>query len=104
MAPAAEAMRAALAEVALRAPVVPLYANVTAAPVSDPAAIRDNLVAQVTGTVRWRESVAAMAESGADRFHEIGSGKVLTGLVKRIAPGATASAVGTPDDVAAFAP
>ena len=102
MAPAAEAMRAALAEVALRAPSVPLYANVTAAPESDPDAIRRNLVAQVTGTVRWRESVAAMAEAGVDRFYEVGSGKVLSGLVKRIAAGATATAVGTPDDVAAF--
>lgn len=102
MAPAAEAMRAALAEVALRAPSVPLYANVTAAPESDPDAIRRNLVAQVTGTVRWRESVAAMAEAGVDRFYEVGSGKVLSGLVKRIAAGATATAIGTPDDVAAF--
>ena len=102
MAPAAEAMRAALAEVALRAPSVPLYANVTAAPESDPDAIRRNLVAQVTGTVRWRESVAAMAEAGVDRFYEVGSGKVLSGLVKRIADGATGTAIGTPDDVAAF--
>ncbi len=102
MAPAAEAMRTALAEVALDAPKVPLYANVTAAPESDPNAIRRNLVAQVTGTVRWRESVAAMAASGITQFHEVGSGKVLSGLVKRIAAGATASAIGTPDDVAAF--
>lgn len=102
MAPAAEAMRAALADVALAVPKVPLYANVTAAPESDPDAIRRNLVAQVTGTVRWRESVAAMAESGVTQFYEVGSGKVLSGLVKRIAAGATASAIGTPDDVAAF--
>jgi [acyl-carrier-protein] S-malonyltransferase len=103
MAPAAETMKAALAEVTLNPPVVPVYANVTAGPLTDPAAIRQALVAQVTGTVRWSESVAAMAEAGVDRFHELGAGKVLTGLVKRIAPGATASAVGTPDDVAAYA-
>ncbi|WP_342151979.1 ACP S-malonyltransferase [Methylorubrum sp. SB2] len=103
MAPAAETMKAALAEVTLNPPVVPVYANVTAGPLTDPAAIREALVAQVTGTVRWSESVAAMAEAGVDRFHELGAGKVLTGLVKRIAPGATASAVGTPDDVAAYA-
>ncbi len=103
MAPAAETMKAALAEVTLNPPVVPVYANVTAGPLTDPAAIREALVAQVTGTVRWSESVAAMAEAGVDRFYELGAGKVLTGLVKRIASGATASAVGTPDDVAAYA-
>ena len=103
MAPAAETMKAALAEVTLNAPVVPVYANVTAGPLTDPGAIREALVAQVTGTVRWSESVAAMAEAGVDRFHELGAGKVLTGLVKRIAPSASASAVGTPDDVAAYA-
>lgn len=103
MAPAAERMRAALKEVSLRAPAVPVVANVTAAPVTDPDAIREALIAQVTGTVRWSESVAAMAAAGVDRFHELGSGKVLTGLVKRIAPGASASAIGTPDDVAAYA-
>ncbi|QIJ73522.1 ACP S-malonyltransferase [Methylobacterium sp. NI91] len=103
MAPAAEAMRRALAEVAMKAPVVPVYANVTAGPLTEPDAIRDALVTQVTGTVRWAESVAAMAEAGVDRFHELGAGKVLTGLVKRIAPSASASAVGTPDDVAAYA-
>jgi [acyl-carrier-protein] S-malonyltransferase len=102
MAPAAEAMRAALGDVAMHSPVVPVYANVLAAPVTDRDAIRDALVAQVTGTVRWREGVAAMAAAGIDIFNEIGTGKVLTGLVKRIAPGAAASAVGTPEDVAAF--
>ncbi|KAB1075156.1 ACP S-malonyltransferase [Methylobacterium planeticum] len=102
MAPAAEAMREALADVALRAPVVPVYANVTAAPVTSPEAIREALVRQVTGTVRWREGVAAMAGAGVTRFLELGAGKVLTGLVKRIAPGTTGSAIGTPDDVAAF--
>ncbi|WP_267427266.1 ACP S-malonyltransferase [Methylobacterium sp. GC_Met_2] len=103
MAPAAEAMARALAAVPLNAPRVTLYANVTAAPVSDPEAIRKALVAQVTGTVRWRESIAAMAEAGVDKFYELGAGKVLTGLVKRIAPQAAASAIGTPADVAAFA-
>ena len=103
MAPAAEAMARALAAVTLTAPRVALYANVAAAPVSDPEAIRTALVEQVTGTVRWRESVAAMAAAGVDRFHELGAGKVLTGLVKRIAPQASASAIGTPADVAAFA-
>ncbi|MCJ2037715.1 ACP S-malonyltransferase [Methylobacterium sp. J-059] len=102
MQPAAEAMRAALDAVTLNPPAVPLYANVLAAPVSDPDAIRRNLVAQVTGTVRWRESIAAMAAAGVDAFSEIGSGKVLSGLVKRIAAGAAAVPVGTPDDVAAF--
>ena len=102
MQPAADAMRAALDAVTVRAPIVPLYANVLAAPVTDPAAIRRNLVAQVTGTVRWRESVAAMAVAGVDTFYEVGSGKVLSGLVKRIASGASATSVGTPEDVAAF--
>ena len=103
MAPAARTMRGALAAVSMRTPCVPVYANVTAGPLSEPEAIREALVAQVTGTVRWAESVAAMAASGVDRFHELGAGKVLTGLVKRIAPGGAANAVGTPDDVAAYA-
>jgi [acyl-carrier-protein] S-malonyltransferase len=102
MAPAADAMREALAGVALRAPAVPVVANVEAAPLTDPDAIRDALVRQVTGTVRWRESVAFMAGQGVDAFVEVGAGKVLTGLVKRIAAGAGAAAIGTPDDVAAF--
>ncbi|MCJ2059558.1 ACP S-malonyltransferase [Methylobacterium sp. J-048] len=103
MAPAADAMAAALARVDLKAPRVTLYANVMAAPVTAPEAIRAALVEQVTGTVRWRESVAAMAGAGVDRFYELGAGKVLTGLVKRIAPQARAAAIGTPADVAAFA-
>jgi [acyl-carrier-protein] S-malonyltransferase len=103
MAPAAETMRAALAGIVIAAPAVPVVANVRAAPISDPEAIREALVRQVTGTVRWRESVAAMAAAGVASFIEVGAGKVLTGLAKRIVPGATASAVGTPDDVAAFA-
>jgi [acyl-carrier-protein] S-malonyltransferase len=102
MQPAADAMAQALAQVEIRAPRVPLVANVTARPVTDPAAIREGLVRQVTGTVRWRESVACMAGEGVDSFCELGSGKVLAGLVKRIAEGATAISVGTPEDVAAF--
>jgi [acyl-carrier-protein] S-malonyltransferase len=103
MQPAADAMAEALAAVSVKAPIVPVIANVKAAPVSDSAEIIRCLVAQVTGTVRWRESAAFMAQSGVTTFYEIGAGKVLTGLVKRIADGATASAIGTPDDIAAFA-
>jgi [acyl-carrier-protein] S-malonyltransferase len=102
MQPAADAMREALGTVTVNAPAVPVVANVEAAPIADPAAIRDALVRQVTGTVRWRESVAHMAAQGVEAFYEIGSGKVLTGLVKRIASGASATAIGTPEDVAAF--
>jgi [acyl-carrier-protein] S-malonyltransferase len=102
MQPAADAMREALGTVTVNPPAVPVVANVEAAPITDPAAIRDALVRQVTGTVRWRESVAHMAAQGVEGFYEIGSGKVLTGLVKRIASGASATAIGTPEDVAAF--
>ena len=102
MQPAADAMREALAGVRVNAPAVPVVANVEAGPITDPAAIRDALVRQVTGTVRWRESVAYMATQGVEAFYEVGSGKVLTGLVKRIAAGASTSAIGAPDDVAAF--
>jgi [acyl-carrier-protein] S-malonyltransferase len=102
MAPAAEAMRKALRNVTIRPPAVPVVANVAARPLTDPEAIRDALVRQVTGTVRWRESVAYMAGAGVDSFIEVGAGKVLTGLVKRIAAGASGLAVGTPDEVAAF--
>jgi [acyl-carrier-protein] S-malonyltransferase len=102
MQPAADVMAEALSKVAVKAPVVPVVANVLAKPVSDPAEIVRSLVAQVTGTVRWRESVAYMAGAGVTTFTEIGAGKVLSGLIKRIADGATTRAVGTPDDVAAF--
>jgi [acyl-carrier-protein] S-malonyltransferase len=102
MQPAAEVMAEALAAVTIKEPVVPLVANVTARPVSDPAQIRRGLVEQVTGTVRWRESVAFMASAGVTDFYEVGSGKVLAGLVKRIADGATGVSIGTPDDVAAY--
>ena len=102
MAPAAEAMAEALERAPVAAPVVPVIANVTAAKATDPAAIRELLVAQVTATVRWRECVAAMAAMGCDRFAEIGAGKVLTGLMKRNAPDAAATAIGTPAEVEAF--
>jgi [acyl-carrier-protein] S-malonyltransferase len=102
MQPAAETMQAALADVPLRAPVVPVMANVGAAPLSDPDAIRASLVAQVTGTVRWRECVLAMAQAGVTRFVEAGSGKVLAGLGKRIAPDAPAISVGTADDITMY--
>jgi [acyl-carrier-protein] S-malonyltransferase len=102
MQPAADAMREALAKVTVRPPVVPLVCNVTAAPITDPAEIVRRLVEQVTGTVRWAESVATMAGQGVTTFYEVGAGKVLSGLVKRIADGATGMAIGTPEDVAAF--
>lgn len=102
MAPAADAMAEALAETAIVAPVVPVIANVTAAKATDPAEIRRLLVEQVTGNVRWRECVAAMAGMGVTRFAEIGAGKVLTGLMKRNAPEAQAGAIGTPADIEAF--
>jgi [acyl-carrier-protein] S-malonyltransferase len=102
MQPAADAMAEALATVEIKAPKVPLVANVVAGPVTDPAQIRKLLVEQVTGTVRWRESIAWMAGQGVTQFVELGAGKVLAGLVKRIAEGATGSSVGTPADVETF--
>jgi len=102
MQPAAEVMAEALGKVTIDTPAVPLVANVTAAPVTDPAQIRRGLVEQVTGTVRWRESVAFMAAAGVTHFYEVGSGKVLVGLIKRIADGAAGVSIGTPDDVAAY--
>ncbi len=102
MAPAAEAMAAAFAKTTIKRPVVPVVANVLAKPISDPAEIVRRLIEQVTGTVRWRECVECMAGAGVKTFYEVGAGKVLTGLVKRIAEGASGMAVGTPDDVAAF--
>src|SRR5690348_3840741 len=102
MQPAADVMADALAKVSLRAPAVPVVANVRAAPVNDPGEIIRALVEQVTGTVRWRESIEFMAKESVDTFYEVGAGKVLTGLVKRIAANATGKSIGTPDDVAAF--
>jgi [acyl-carrier-protein] S-malonyltransferase len=103
MQPAADVMADALSKVTMNAPVVPVVANVGAAPLSDPALIRASLVTQVTGTVRWRECVAYMAAHGIDRFYEIGTGKVLTGLSKKNAPDAAASAINTPEDIASAA-
>ena len=103
MQPAADAMAKALSEVQMHAPAVPLIANVLASPTSDPAVIRQKLIEQVTGTVRWRESVGFMAAQGVKVFVEIGAGKVLTGLAKKNAPEALAMACGTPDEIAAVA-
>ena len=102
MEPAARAMEQALADAPLAAPAVPVYANVTAAPVRDPAEIRRLLVEQVTGMVRWRESVAAMWDAGVTDFVEFG-GKVLAPMVKRIAPDATVRSVVTMEDIEALA-
>jgi [acyl-carrier-protein] S-malonyltransferase len=102
MRPAADVMREALAAVAIKPPVVPLIANVLAAPTSDPREIARGLVEQVTGTVRWRESVAFMAAAGVTVFYEVGAGKVLSGLVKRIAEGASGVTIGTPEEIVAF--
>ena len=101
MAPAADAMAEAFANMPPHAPVLPIIANVTAAKVTDPNEIRDLLVRQVTGTVRWRESVEEMVRLGVTNFYEIGAGKVLSGLVKRIAPDAAATPVGSPADIEA---
>lgn len=99
MAPAADKMRAALAVTDMRAPLVPVVANVTASAVSDPAHIRDLLVEQITGRVRWRESVTWMKEQGVTEMIEIGTGKVLAGLVKRIEGDVTASSVSSPAQI-----
>ncbi len=104
MQPAAAAMKEALSQVAMREPSVPLVANVVAGPLTDPAEIRARLVEQVTGTVRWRESVAYMAAHGVHLFCEAGAGKVLTGLAKKNAADAAAIAIGTPADFAAAVP
>ena len=102
MQPAADAMAAALAKTMILRPAVPIYCNVTAAPESDPDHLRANLVAQVTGMVRWRESVAAMAAAGIEEFVELG-GKVLAPMVKRIAPDARVTSIVTIDEIEAFA-
>ena len=101
MEPAAREMEQALAEAAIDEPALPIYANVTAAPVEEPGEIRRLLVEQVTGMVRWRESVAAMAEAGVDHFVEFG-GKVLGPMVKRIAPDSKVTSVVTMDDIDAL--
>jgi [acyl-carrier-protein] S-malonyltransferase len=102
MQPAAEVMAEALAKTAVGRPAIPVVANVLAAPISDPDEIVRALVAQVTGTVRWRESVLFMASAGVSNFHEVGAGKVLSGLIKRVADGAMANSIGGPEDVAAY--
>lgn len=102
MQPAADRMAEALAGAAIMAPFVPVVANVTAAPVSSPDEIRQLLVEQVTGAVRWRESVEEMVKLGVTTFVECGAGKVLSGLVKRINRDATTISIETPDDVEAF--
>jgi [acyl-carrier-protein] S-malonyltransferase len=102
MAPAAAVMQEALAATEIAPPLVPLIANVTAAPVSDPASIRARLVEQVTGLVRWRESVLAMKALGVDSLVELGAGKVLAGLTKRIDREMTAVSIQTPADIEAF--
>ncbi len=104
MQPAADTMAQALAHVEMRTPAVPLIANVLAAPISNPAEIRRCLVEQVTGTVRWRESVAAMAALGITDIYEIGPGKVLAGLAKRIVPSLNATSIGAPQEIAAALP
>ncbi len=101
MQPAADVMADALAKVTIIKPAAPLVSNVLASAITDPDEIRRRLIEQVTGTVRWRESVAYMAGQGVTRFLEIGAGKVLSGLVKRIADGAVGVAVGSPNDIAA---
>jgi [acyl-carrier-protein] S-malonyltransferase len=101
MAPAADAMEEALENTPPVAPRVPLVANVSAKRESDPVRIRDLLVQQVTATVRWRECVTAMTEMGVDSFIELGAGKVLTGLIRRIAPEVSGIAVGTPAEIEA---
>ena len=103
MQPAADAMAKALDGVKMLAPAVPLVANILASPVIEPAIIRQKLVEQVTGTVRWRESVGFMVAEGVKVFVEIGAGKVLTGLSKKNSPDALAMACGTPEDIAAVA-
>lgn len=101
MAPAADAMAEALENTPPRAPIVPLVANVSAAKATDPAEIRDLLVRQVTAMVRWRECVSAMAELGCDTFVELGAGKVLSGLARRIAPDAATLSAATPAEIEA---
>jgi len=102
MQPAADAMAEALGTVEMKAPCVPLIANVRASAVADPAEIRNLLVEQVTGMVRWRESVIYLGQQGVTELVEVGAGKVLTGLTKRIDKSIGGSAVGTPADVKAF--
>lgn len=102
MAPAADEMASALAGVTMHAPSLPVWCNVAAAPVTDPASLRENLITQVTGMVRWRETLENMASDGITRFVEIGTGKVLAGLVKRTLSDVEAVSLETPEDIDAF--
>ena len=102
MQPAADRMEEALSAVRVSAPTVPVIANVTAAKVTDPDEIKKLLVDQVTGQVRWTQSVQAMIGDGVDRFIEIGAGKVLSGLIRRIDKQANVSNMASPEDLAAF--
>jgi [acyl-carrier-protein] S-malonyltransferase len=102
MQPAADVMAEALGKTTIKPPRVPLVANVLARPITVPADIVRCLVEQVTGTVRWRESVLDMAGNGVSAFYEVGAGRVLSGLIKRIAESVEASSIGTPDDIARF--
>ena len=102
MQPAADEMQAALAETEIKAPIVPVIANVTAEATSDPELIRKLLVKQVTGSVRWRESMIWAAEHGVTELVEIGSGKVLTGMAKRIDARLSGTALNTAEDIDAF--
>lgn len=99
MQPAADAMAEALSKITVNAPGVPVVCNVLAAPISDPAEIKKRLVEQVTGTVRWRECVMAMSAAGVTELFEVGSGKVLAGLAKRIVPSLIATSIGTSADI-----
>ena len=102
MQPAADAMAQALTSVAVKPPVVPVVANAFVKPIRDPAEIVRALVAQVTATVRWRESIALMSAAGVSTFYEVGAGKVLSGLIRRIVEGAGGAAIGTPEEIARF--
>jgi len=102
MQPAAEVMRGALQDVAIKAPAVPLIANVLASPISDPEAIRARLVEQVTGMVRWRETMQFLKANGATTVYEIGAGRVLTGIARRF-EGIEARSVGTQEELEAAA-
>jgi [acyl-carrier-protein] S-malonyltransferase len=102
MQPAADVMAEALSKVSVKPPLAPLVANVLASPIDDPADIVRCLVQQVTATVRWQESVLFMAHAGVTSFYEIGAGRVLSGLIKRIADTASASAIGVPEDITRF--
>ena len=102
MQPAADVMAEALAKVSIKPPAVPVVANVLAKAIREPDEIIRALIAQVTGTVRWRESVVFMAGAGVTQFNEVGAGKVLSGLIKRLAAGTSATAIGTPEEIAAF--